>query len=348
MESDRKPCRNPDRDRGAYERKKRRENIQENLRLPGFALPPIIFGINYKHWWRPLAAIPSDFGLSRDTNPTGPHHVADRLGDLYEIAIAELGRSGLDGHTTGTVDRARLLNQTFYDNVLQRLKYINPDWGSLREDVGKRSLSYGMAIYDDGRRKFLTNPTRIPELGDNTPTYTRLWRLVDRWLELTSEGNDVLSLDNGISASSAGLGATNLPPATARLAGYLKHRENAEGDRSTVDLDMASLYEMLVSDVEGRLARENLQLAKRVKQLEGERQTMRTELDNLRRTQIAYRDRRRSTWRRILNHLDYTRLRGKAVSEFLAFVEKKEETVLQEEKKSGLGRREPTLSIIQK
>ncbi|KAF6816412.1 hypothetical protein CSOJ01_03035 [Colletotrichum sojae] len=233
MESDRKPCRNPDRDREAHEvcrdfyppeeRKKRRENIQENLRLPGFALPPIIFGINYKHWWRPLAANPVDHGLYLDANPTSPHYVADRLGDLYEVAIAELGRSGLDGYASGTVDRARLLNQTFYDNVLSRIKSINPDWGSLREDVGKRSLSYGMAIYDDGRRKFLANPTRIPELGDNIPTYTRLWRLVDRWLELTTEGNGVLNLDNGISAASAGLGATNLPPATARLAGYLKH-----------------------------------------------------------------------------------------------------------------------------
>ncbi|KAF6816413.1 hypothetical protein CSOJ01_03036 [Colletotrichum sojae] len=111
---------------------------------------------------------------------------------------------------------------------------------------------------------------------------------------------------------------------------------------------MSSIYELLVSDVEDRLARENLQLAKRVKQLEGEKQTMRTELDSLRRTQIAYRDRRRSTWRRILHDLDYTRLRGEAVSEFLAFVEKKEETVLQEEKNYGLGRRELTLSIIQK
>lgn len=140
----------------------------------------------------------------------------------------------------------------------------------------------------------------------------------------------------------------NLPFATARFAGLLNHPENANIGRQPVGLDMASLYEMLVGDVEDRLARENLQLAKRLKQLEGEKQTMRTELDNLRRTQIAYRHRRRSTWRRILNDLEYTRPRGKAVSEFLAFVEKKEETVLQAEKNSGLGRREPTLSIIQK
>lgn len=202
----RKPCVNPDRDRAAYEfsrgfaessekRKRNRDKIQENLSLPGFALPPVIFGINHKQWWRPLAANPFD------SSTTGPHHVADRLGDLYETAIAELRCNGLSGHASGTVDRVRLLSQTFYDNVLNRLKYISPDWASLREDVGKRSLSYGMDMYDDGRRKFLANPTKIAELGDNTPTYNRLWGLVDRWLELTTEGNDVLNLDDGISAA---------------------------------------------------------------------------------------------------------------------------------------------------
>ncbi|KAF6829292.1 hypothetical protein CPLU01_08056 [Colletotrichum plurivorum] len=229
------------------------------------------------------------------TTRDSPHHVADRLGDLYEAVIAELRRNGLGALATGTVDRVRQV---------------------LRE----------------------------------RPPASQAWFLVDRWIELTTDGNDVLNLDNGIGAAPAGLGDMNLPSATARFAGLLNHRENAHIGRQAVGLDMASLYDMLVGDVEDRLARENLQLAKRLKQVEGEKQTMRMELDNLRTKHIAYRDRRRSTWMRTLCDIDYAgRVKRfearKVVFQFLDFVEKKEETVLKEEKSSGLGIRDPIPSI---
>lgn len=92
-------CRDPNRDRVQHEpedeklRQQNRERIQDNLHLPGFTLPKDVFGINHKHWWKPLVANPHSVGYGYGIfhlKKASRVEVAERLSEVYEAALAEL------------------------------------------------------------------------------------------------------------------------------------------------------------------------------------------------------------------------------------------------------------------
>ncbi|GKT49589.1 uncharacterized protein ColSpa_09770 [Colletotrichum spaethianum] len=214
-------------------------------------------------------------------------------------------------------------------------------WGPFREDKGKQDLSYGMRVYDEARRKFLKNPTTLQHLGDNLPTYTRLWGLVDRWIELTTDGNPVLILDNGWAALDAGIGRTPLPFSTAyylisACSDYMKSRNgqlnhDKMNEDEKLDTILTPGLKKLSLQVEDLLARENLQLAKRVRQLEGENEIMRPELNGLREANMKRRQQRRNFWMNEV--IDYNSRQREQKKEtfpmeslygFLRWIEKKE------------------------
>ncbi|KAF4475907.1 hypothetical protein CGCF415_v014334 [Colletotrichum fructicola] len=318
-------CRDPNRDRVQHEpedeklRQQNRERIQDNLHLPGFTLPKDVFGINHKHWWKPLVANPHSVGYGYGIfhlKKASRVEVAERLSEVYEAALAEL--------------RFKVLSAMSPAN---RLVTIDKDWAPLREDKRKRDLTYGMNKYDEARRKYLPRPTPLESLGDDAPTFTRLWFLVDRWLELTTDGNTVLNLDNGTSALIAGLDPVPLPMTTSKFAKCIgpRDQQNVKASTNSSIFDFASIYDSLRTDIEDMLARENTQLAQRIKQLEDENSVMLPELKRLRATLASTRQSRLDKWSwKLQSYNEKQRKEGKPyfgsreMFGFLQFVEQQE------------------------
>ncbi|KAJ0269536.1 hypothetical protein Brms1b_010575 [Colletotrichum noveboracense] len=335
-------CRDPNRDRVQHEpedeklRQQNRERIQDNLHLPGFTLPKDVFGINHKHWWKPLVANPHSVGYGYGIfhlKKASRVEVAERLSEVYEAALAELRFKGSLGHVTGKVVRDHVLHPNLYKAIHSRLVTIDKDWAPLREDKRKRDLTYGMNKYDEARRKYLPRPTPLESLGDDAPTFTRLWFLVDRWLELTTDGNTVLNLDNGTSALIAGLDPVPLPMTTSKFAKCIgpRDQQNVKASTNSSIFDFASIYDSLRTDIEDMLARENIQLAQRIKQLEDENSVMLPELKRLRATLASTRESRLDKWSwKLQSYNEKQRKEGKPyfgsreMFGFLQFVEQQE------------------------
>ncbi|OBR10783.1 hypothetical protein CH63R_06475 [Colletotrichum higginsianum IMI 349063] len=81
--------------------------------------------------------------------------VAERLGDVYEAALAELKCSPSLKQIAGKVVYARVLTPKLYKAILQRLVPTDPAWASLHEVNGKHDLSYGISTYNKARINFL-------------------------------------------------------------------------------------------------------------------------------------------------------------------------------------------------
>ncbi|KAK1976340.1 hypothetical protein LZ30DRAFT_785637 [Colletotrichum cereale] len=309
--------------RDPKDREQNRKFVQDNLRLPGFTLPDVVLGVNHRQWWRPLQANPYEW-LWLNNRPFGAHkhrtkrnqdRVAKRLGGVYEAALAELKLVPPLGATTGRVMRAHILTPALYERILRRLVINHPAWAPLREDKGKRDLSYGMRVYDDARRKFLASPTRMT-----------LW-----------EGTIPLARP----PSQPAWDPRPCPAATGKhfksaYAEYMRSREGYQvravmKEAEMLDTILTPTLKKLTFRVEDLLARENLQLAKRVRELEDENQTMRPQVDCLREASMIRQERRRVEWQDELMSYNYRqREEGKEVFPmeslhgFLGWIEAKE------------------------
>ncbi|KAF6821128.1 hypothetical protein CMUS01_11442 [Colletotrichum musicola] len=230
-------------------RDKNRREIQRNLAQPGFILPSVVLGVKHKTWWNVLGANP--FTHRRPDRVT----VARRLVELYEACVAEI--QGSPGHASGIVDREKVLNQAVWKRILRRLSSHDGAWGGMREDLGKHDLSYGIAVWDRGRRKFLESERTLERMERATEhVYEKLWALVDEWLRLTTDGNPCLSRQI--------------------------HENKTRGPDADSDDITSPLLHKITRDIEDSLAMENVQLARQVKALEAEKNLMRDEVEVVR------------------------------------------------------------------
>ncbi|KAF9873285.1 hypothetical protein CkaCkLH20_09098 [Colletotrichum karsti] len=188
---------------------KNRRDTQHNLTQPGFLLPsPTVFGVNHKHWWTVLNANRYTHHRANRTS------VAQQLIELYEACVAEV--ENLPRPTNEFVDRAKVCTPDLFNKIRSRLMSENRVWGNVAEREGKRDLSYGIGVFDRARKGFLEHPTRLRKFGRHEDhLYRRLWRLVDRWLEITTEGNKVLVPDDASVAARPGFASTSIPVGTA-------------------------------------------------------------------------------------------------------------------------------------
>ncbi|EQB44062.1 hypothetical protein CGLO_17232 [Colletotrichum gloeosporioides Cg-14] len=260
-------------------REKNRQEIQRNLAQPGFHLPQPVFGFKHKHWWIVFNANPY---IHKRTDRAV---VAQRLINLYEACVAEA--KGSPGHVTGRVNRRKVLTPDLFKRILRRLSSEDSVWEVMREDDGKKGFSYGIEVFGAGRRSFLANPMELPPMARHEePLYIRLWATVDEWLDLTTDGNKVLIPGNSAVAAALGIPCVSIPAATAvHLANHgsadEKMMRSLRIEDGEADL-MAPLMGKITSDLEDELAEDNLRMAKKIHQLESEKQTVRTELDAVR------------------------------------------------------------------
>lgn len=151
--------------------------------------------------------------------------VVERLGDVYEAALAELRSKGSLGRVGGTVVRSDVLNPDLFKAIRNHLVAKDMAWRALRENKHKNDATYGIEKYDEARKAFLARPTQIGSLGDDGPTFTRLWYLIDWWLELTTDGNPVLDVENGTSVLVAGLDVAPVPMTVSTSASESLHAD---------------------------------------------------------------------------------------------------------------------------
>lgn len=262
-----------------YPREKNRKEMQRNLSQPGFRLPQPVFGLKHKQWWIVLNANPHIYKRADRIA------VAQRLINVFEACLLEV--KGSPGHATGKVNRSKVLTPDLFKGVLSRLMLEDSVWEIMREDDDKKNLSYGIDVFAAGRRSFLADPTELPATAHHEePLYIRLWAAVDEWLDLTTDGNKVLIPGNSAVAAALGIPRVSIPSATAvHLANHgsadEKMMRSLRIEDGEADL-MAPLMGKITSDLEDELAEDNLRMAKRIHQLESEKQTVRTELDAIR------------------------------------------------------------------
>ncbi|KAF6807318.1 hypothetical protein CPLU01_15811 [Colletotrichum plurivorum] len=158
-------------------------------------------------------------------------------------------------------------------------------WGGMREDLGNHDLSYGIAVWDRGRRKFLESERTIERMERATEhVYERLWALVDEWLRLTTDENTVLVPADSFVTSSLGIPGVAVPIATSANLLYRTARDENKTIGPDADSDdiTSPLFHKITSDIEDSLAMENVQLARQVKALEAEKDLMRDEVEVVR------------------------------------------------------------------
>ncbi|KAH0428516.1 hypothetical protein CcaCcLH18_08978 [Colletotrichum camelliae] len=174
--------------------------------------------------------------------------VAERLGDVYEAALAELRLKGSLGRVGGTVVRSDVLNPDLFKAIRNHLVAKDMAWRGLRENKHKNDATYGIEKYDEARKAFLARPKQIGSLGDDGPTFTRLWYLIDWWLELTTDGNPVLDVENGTSLLVADLDAAPVPTTVSTSASDSLNADAGDTfarENSLADVDPAPFLTMI-------------------------------------------------------------------------------------------------------
>ncbi|KAF5485222.1 hypothetical protein CGCS363_v014519 [Colletotrichum siamense] len=185
--------------------------------------------------------------------------VAERLGNVYEAALAELRVKGSLGRVSSTVVRADLLTPDLFKAIRDHLVAKDVAWATLRENTHESNVAYGIDKYDEARKAYLAYPTQIGSLGDDGPTFTRLWYLIDWWLELTTDGNPVLDVDNGTLIHVAVLDAAPMTTPVSMFvdgAGF-QDQQNINVVNDSEVFDLTQLYESLQADTWDTFAREN-------------------------------------------------------------------------------------------
>ncbi|KAI8264448.1 hypothetical protein K4K58_012356 [Colletotrichum sp. SAR11_239] len=185
--------------------------------------------------------------------------VAERLGDVYEAALAELHVKGSLGRVSGTVVRADVLTSDLFKAIRDHLVAKDVAWATLRENTHESNVTYGIDKYDEARKAYLACPTHIGSLGDDGPNFTRLWYLIDWWLELTTDGNPVLNINNGISIHVSDLDAAPVttPILTFADGAGFQDQQNVNVVNDSDVFDLTSLYESLQANTWDTFAQEN-------------------------------------------------------------------------------------------
>lgn len=90
--------------------------------------------------------------------------VAERLGDVYEAALAELRVKGSLGCVSGKVVWADLLTPDLFKAICDHLVAKDVAWATLRENTHESNVTYGSYKYDEARKAYLACPTQIGSL----------------------------------------------------------------------------------------------------------------------------------------------------------------------------------------